>query len=87
MLPSGYGANNRREDYYYESGNGLRIIRKSGIPFLYVLGLCTLIVGMICLGIITAYWAGIEHPMCFLYAQVQDQEKNYSNFLHFFKQL
>ncbi|XP_018014924.1 uncharacterized protein LOC108671840 [Hyalella azteca] len=65
----GYGANNRRDDYYDESGSGLRMIRKSGIPFLYVLGLCSLIVGMICLGIITAYWAGITHPMCFLYAQ------------------
>ena len=51
--------------------NGLRLIRKSGIPILYILAVCSNLIGMIFLGIITDYWANLSVPMCFLYSQVR----------------
>jgi len=65
-----YQAKNRRYYDYEDEPSCLRLIRYSGIPFLYILAVCANIVGMICMGIITDYWANSENPTCFLYSQV-----------------
>ncbi|KAF2362269.1 hypothetical protein FHG87_006973 [Trinorchestia longiramus] len=70
----------RAYDEYYDSedeNSGLRLVRKSGIPLLYVVAVCTVIVGMICLAIITDYWAHLEQPMCFLYSQSASSSQVY----------
>lgn len=79
MNPSDYRVKSRRQSYDYDDqDSGLRLCRKSGVPMLYVLFICANIVGMICLGIITDYWAKIENPTCFLYAQSASHSNVYT---------
>jgi len=60
----------------YENG-GLRLLRKSGIPLLYIVAVCANIVGIICIAIIVGYWANVDVPMCFLYAQTASNSPVY----------
>lgn len=62
-----------------EEDGGLRLLRKSGIPLLYIVGICSNIVGMVCFALITSYWTNISDPMCFLFATTANKNplKNY----------
>jgi len=72
----------RRQSYSMEyeeeyEDSGLRLIRKSGIPLLYIVAVCANVVGIICIAIIAGYWANVEWPMCFLYAQTASNSPVY----------
>lgn len=73
---SGY-PKNRRYVEYEDEPSCLRLLRYSGLPFLYVLSVCANIVGMICMGIITEYWASSDNPTCFLYSQTSSASLAY----------
>ena len=61
---------NRRYSYVEEEGSGLDLLRRMGMPFLYIVGVLTAISGMICMGLITHYWSMLTTPRCFLYSHV-----------------
>ena len=65
-----YQTKNRRYYDHEDDSSCLRLVRYSGMPILYVLSVCSAIVGMICMGIITDYWASTPNPTCFLYSSV-----------------
>ena len=54
-----------------QDDSGLRLLRKSGIPLLYIVAFCANVVGIICFAIINKYWSNLANPMCFLYSQVR----------------
>lgn len=62
---------NRRDEYEEEEEDNdwWDVMVKMGMPILYIIGVATGIVGAICQGVITNYWAGLEPGNCFLYSK------------------
>lgn len=52
-----------------DEGEWWDVMAKMGMPLLYILGIVLGIVGAICQGVITEYWANSELSTCFLYAK------------------
>ncbi|XP_045116384.1 uncharacterized protein LOC123507530 [Portunus trituberculatus] len=62
----------RREghrDEMEEEGDWWDVMAKMGMPLLYIIGILCGIVGAICQGVITEYWANSEMNSCFLYSK------------------
>ncbi|MPC78659.1 hypothetical protein E2C01_073153 [Portunus trituberculatus] len=52
-----------------EEGDWWDVMAKMGMPLLYIIGILCGIVGAICQGVITEYWANSEMNSCFLYSK------------------
>jgi len=73
IMPGEYIKGRKRTfsmEYEDEEGDsGLRLLRKSGIPLLYIIAFCANIVGIICFAMLNKYWSNLANPMCYLYSQ------------------